>query len=366
MPSVKLTDAFLRKVDRPESGVIRYWDTDLRGFVAHVQKNVTTLYYDRNNRRHLIGRYPTVNMPQARETARELDYQLRRGYAKRVTRSNPKLAELVEAYCARPKLRSEKWKAFVRHAISNDLGWANRRVSDVTPAMCRDAHRRLAKRGPTTANSVLQALGTVWAYARRQDAFLPEPPTFGIEWYPEAKTLNAPIRDLVAWQQAVEAIDNPVHRAAYRLGLFTGLRRSEIEGLEWARIDDAIHLPTTKSGREFWLPLVEVHHRILDEVRGLDDRWVFPASSTSGHIVAWDHDHVPGTLHSLRHTFATVAVEAGVPEEVVGRLLNHASRTITGQRYVRPNLDFMRAAMKVITDELERRLNASQLADAAD
>ena len=81
MPSVKLTDAFLRKIERPESGVIRYWDTDLRGFVAHVQKNVTTLYYDRNNRRHLIGRYPTVNMPQARETARELDYQLRRGYA---------------------------------------------------------------------------------------------------------------------------------------------------------------------------------------------------------------------------------------------------------------------------------------------
>ena len=81
MPSVRLTDAFLRKVERPENGVIRYWDTDLRGFVADVQKNVTTLYYDRNNRRHLIGRFPTVTMPQARETARELDSQLRRGYA---------------------------------------------------------------------------------------------------------------------------------------------------------------------------------------------------------------------------------------------------------------------------------------------
>ena len=50
-------------------------------------------------------------------------------------------------------------------------------------------------------------------------------------------------------------------------------------------------------------------------------------------------------FHSLRHTFATVAVEAGIPEEVVGRLLNHASKTITGQRYVRPNLHFMRSAM---------------------
>jgi hypothetical protein len=356
MPSTKLTDAFLRKAKRPESGVVRYWDTDIRSFVAHVQKNVTTLYFDRNNRRHLIGRFPTVPMPQARETALELRYQLSRGYAKRVTRSNPKLGELVEAYCARPKLRSEKWKAFVRHAVEIDLGWANRRVSDVTPGMCQEAHRRLAKRGPTAANSILQALGTVWAHARRQDGFLPEPPTFGIEWYPEAKTLNAPIRDLVAWQRAVEAIDNLVHRAAYRFALFTGMRRSEIEGLEWSRIDDAIHLPITKSGREFWLPLVEAHRRILDDVRGLDDRWVFPASSASGHIVAWDHDHVPGTLHSLRHTYATTAVEAGIPEEVVGRLLNHASKTITGQRYVRPNLDFMRAAMKVVVEELESRL----------
>ncbi len=80
--------------------------------------------------------------------------------------------------------------------------------------------------------------------------------------------------------------------------LFTGLRRSEIENLEWDRVDDAIHLPTTKSSREFWLPLVEIYHRLLDPVRDLDPRWVFPADSKSGHIVAWDHDHVPGTFAS--------------------------------------------------------------------
>jgi len=61
-------------------------------------------------------------------------------------------------------------------------------------------------------------------------------------------------------------------------------------------------------------------------------------------------------LQSLRHTFATVAVETGIPEEVVGRLLNHVSKTITGQRYVKPKLDFLRAAMEEIVAELERRL----------
>ena len=107
--------------------------------------------------------------------------------------------------------------------------------------------------------------------------------------------------------------------------------------------------------------MTEAHHRILDAVRGLDERWVFPGRGASGHVVAWDHSEVPGTLHSLRHTFATVAVEAGIPEEVVGRLLNHASKTITGQRYVKPKLDFLRAAMEEIVAELERRLRGEQV-----
>jgi len=356
MPTHKLTDALLRKAERPTEGVLRFWDTEIKGFVAHVQKTTTTLYYDRNNQRHLIGRYPTVTMPQARETARELDYRLRRGYAKLLTQSNPYLSELVEQYCERPKLRSEKWKTFVRHAIETDLRWSRRRVSDITPSMCRDTHKRLLKRGPTAANQIMQALNTVWNYARKQDSSLPEAPTTGMEWYPEAKSLNAPIRDLPAWHAEVLKIETTTHRTAYMFALFTGLRRSELETLEWSRIDDALHLPMTKSGREFWLPLVEQHHELLSPVRGIDQRWVFPADSKSGHIVAWDHDHVPGTLHSLRHTFATVAVEAGIPEEVVGRLLNHASKTITGQRYVRPNLEFMRSAMTIVVDEIKNRL----------
>lgn len=356
MPTQKLTDTLLRKIERPTEGVLRFWDTEIKGFVAHVQKTTTTLYYDRNNQRHLIGRYPTVTMPQARETARELDYRLRRGYAKLLTQSNPYLSELLDQYCERPKLRSEKWKTFVRHAIEVDLKWSKRRVSDITPTMCRDMHKRLLKRGPAAANQIIQALNTVWNYARKQDPSLPEAPTAGMEWYPEAKSLNAPIRDLPAWHAEVQKIENKTHRTAYIFSLFTGLRRSELEALEWSQIDDAIHLPMTKSGREFWLPLVELHHEILEPVRDLDKQWVFPADSKSGHIVAWDHDHVPGTLHSLRHTFATVAVEAGIPEEVVGRLLNHASKTITGQRYVRPNLDFMRSAMQIATDEITRRL----------
>lgn len=113
-------------------------------------------------------------MPQARETARELDYRLRRGYARHVTQSNPTLSELVEQYCARPTLRSKAWRVFVHHAFDVDLKWSKKRVLDITPEMCRDMHQRLYKRGPVAANGIMQAFSIVWNYARRLDRNLPE------------------------------------------------------------------------------------------------------------------------------------------------------------------------------------------------
>jgi hypothetical protein len=49
-------------------------------------------------------------------------------------------------------------------------------------------------------------------------------------------------------------------------------------------------------------------------------------------------------------------MEAGILEEVVGRLLNHTPLNLTGQQYVRPSLDALRPAMQTTCDELDRRL----------
>jgi hypothetical protein len=121
MPTIKLTETLLKSVDRPTAGTIRYWDSEIKGFVAHVQKTTTTLYYDRDNRRHLIGKFPTVRLDRARDAARDLDFRLRRGNARHVTQSNPTIGEMVEQYCSRPTLRSEKYRKAVRHALETDL-----------------------------------------------------------------------------------------------------------------------------------------------------------------------------------------------------------------------------------------------------
>lgn len=143
--------------------------------------------------------------------------------------------------------------------------------------------------------------------------------------------------------------------AYYRLLLFTGLRKSEAAALRWKDIhEDRLHIPMTKNGRPFDLPILEIHHAILAPLRRLDPEWVFPArGSAAGHL------HSPKRIdwspHAHRRAFAIVGMEAGVIEEIVGWLLNHTPLPISGHRYLRPSPEALRPAMPAICMELHKR-----------
>lgn len=224
--------------------------------------------------------------------------------------------------------------------------------------MVVERHASLAKT-PSAANHVLRTFRSIWNHARRVHD-LPESPTVAIEWYPEEPDGRI-IEDLSAWRATVDALENPIHAAFYRLLLFTELRRGEALPLRWRDVHaDRIHIPMTKNGRSFVLPTVELHHELLEPVRGLNREWVFPSpKSAAGHLDS--PKRLPWSPHAHRRTFATVALEAGILEEVVGRLLNHTPISITGQRYARPSLDALRPAMQITCDELQRRLGAGSM-----
>ena len=177
-----------------------------------------------------------------------------------------------------------------------------------------------------------------------------------IEWYEEQPDGRV-IDDLKKWRRTIDGLRNPIHTVFYELLLFTGLRKGEVLNLEWKNIhEDRIHIPITKNGRSFDLPILKVHHDILAPLKPLGRNWVFPSpKSAAGHITG--PERIEWSPHAHRRTFATVAMEAGVLEEVVGRLLNHTPLSITGQRYTLPSLDALRPAMETICAELSRRQN---------
>ena len=354
----KLTETYVSKLSPSKEGSTqRYWDSEIRGLGLFVGKRSKTWYYQRDvgghTRRMLIGRYPLISASAARQTALGFALDWGRGAGKRLEFGAPTLEVAMEAYLARPKLRSETHRQGLRQQFGLHLkDWLKLPLDEITKKMVVERHRALGER-PSTANHTLKYFRTVWNHARRT-ADLTESPTVAIEWYVEEPN-GAIIDDLVEWRRAVGVLQNPIHAAFYQLLLFTGFRKTEALTLEWRNVhEDRIHLPMTKNGRSFDLPILQLHHEILAPVRGLSRKWVFPSPKRSDGRLS-NPQRLSWSMHAHRRTFATVAVEAGVLEEVVGRLLNHTPHSITGQRYVRPSLDALRPAMTVICNELSKR-----------
>ncbi len=318
----KLTETFARKVPQTKTGTDKHWDSEIKGLVLFVGKRSKTWYFQKDvggqTKRVLIGRFPVISAQAARRTAMGLALEMGRGAGKMAQIGAPTLDAALERYLARPRLRSEAHKRSLRQQFELHLKeWLQLPLDEISKKMVTEKHRSLGDR-PSTANHTLKYFRTVWNHARRVYD-LPESPTLAVEWYDERPN-DQIIDDLKEWSNSIEALLNPIHRVFYELLLFTGLRKSEAFTLEWENIyEDRIHLPITKNGRSFDLPILQVHHEILAPVRGLSRKWVFPSpKSATGYItnparIAW-------SPHAHRRTFATVAMEAGILEEIVGRL----------------------------------------------
>jgi len=354
----KLTETFARKVPQTKSGTDKHWDSEVRGLVLFVGKKAKTWYYQKDvggqTRRVLIGRFPVISADAARQAALGFALEWGRGAGKKSQIGAPTLDAALDTYLARPKLRSEAYKLSVRQQFDRQLkDWLRLPLDEITKSMVVERHRSLAKT-PSAANHLLKTFRTVWNHARRVHD-LSEAPTMAIEWYDEQPD-GTIIDDLKAWRKEVDGLYNPIHKVFYELILFTGLRKTEALSLEWKNVHEhRIHLPMTKNGRSFDVPILQLHHEILAPVRGLSRKWVFPSpKSVTGYVN--QPEKITWSPHAHRRTFATVAMEAGVLEEVVGRLLNHTPLSITGQRYTKPSLDALRPSMDVVCREMESRI----------
>lgn len=354
----KLTETYARKVPFVETGTDKRWDSEVKGLVLFVGKKSKTWYYQKDvggqTKRTLIGRYPTITADAARQTAMTLALEMVRGAGKSAQLGPPTFERALEAYLARPKLRSEIHKTGLQQQFENHLrDWLRLPLPEISKAMVVERHRSMGDR-PSAANHLFKYFRTVWNFARRTYD-LPESPTMAIEWF-EERPDGTIISDFQGWRSRIDGFTNPIHSTFYKFLLYTGLRKTEAMTLEWKNVHEGhIHLPMTKNGRSFDLPITQRHHDILKPLRPLSRTWVFPSpKAPAGHLAR--PTRMEWSPHSHRRTFATVAMEEGVLEEIVGRLLNHTPISITGQRYARPSLDALRPAMVAVGDGLDKRL----------
>ena len=138
-----------------------------------------------------------------------------------------------------------------------------------------------------------------------------------------------------------KGVRSPVARDALRLGLYTGMRHSEVLELRWDQVDlDAMTLTVeeTKSGEPLEIPIVRQVAAILERRRAErgdfpahSRRWAFPSETgASGRLSSLQqHNARIGEaggakfwFHALRNCFITVADrELMLPTSLTKRLV---------------------------------------------
>jgi integrase len=134
-----------------------------------------------------------------------------------------------------------------------------------------------------------------------------------------------------------KAQSNSQVKAAIYIAAYTGLRSGEILALQAADVQGGvIHVRTSKSGRPRMVP---VHRSIRKWLRYLP---INLHASTLSHSVSRT---MPGvTFHSLRHSAASLLIEAGVDLYTISKILGHSSMQVT-QRYAHLQVEVLRKAI---------------------
>lgn len=218
---------------------------------------------------------------------------------------------------------------------------------------------------------------------------LPDPPTTVLsskrQWHGTTrKTTRIRNNQLGRWLNSVDAVR---HKATNErddfavsvcdvvdVALFTGLRRSEVFGLEWDRVNMDGHyfwIDKTKNGDVLELPITDtlaaIFRRRLALRRG-DELTVFPGKA-GGKIqdprrvldlimqATTESGTVPPitfTCHDARRTFGSVAELAGTGSYSLKRLMNH--RTVKSVDVTQGYLNFSADELQEPARKIERAI----------
>ena len=346
----KLSEEFVRGLPF-KSAPVR--DTEVKGLMVLCHKQTKTYAVQGDIWKHkrkiksiriTLGRTDRVSLRVARAKAREVMATISKGQDPTAPSRSTSLTldETWTLYREANVLSPKTQKEYAGHLSRYLKKWQRRPLAELgnDRRMVRERHEQLtAKHGPYAANHAMRTFRALYNYALREDPNLPPNPAIAVTFNKEARRDWAMAKDaLPAWWKKVHTL-SPIVRDLHILFLFTGLRRTDACTIQETNFDldqGTLYVPSPKGGAEraFTLPLSEYLVQVLiarcqeNTILFPDSPWMFPSISRSGHIEEPKRQGLPSP-HAYRHTYRTLALEAGIPYTETCLLLNHKRRDVS-------------------------------------
>lgn len=316
-------------------------DTELRGFFLRVRPSgvksygvLSRLGRKGNKIERIIGNAAAYSPKKARDLAKEWLVQFDQGIDPKATdRGSMNPVQLLEQYIASKSLKPRTERTFVVLKAVLDHAFALGYISE------NPAHKAalLVKRKVNPSKQ--QHLSEIYDdLSKFMTAFLSAP-------------VSNVMRDWMVFC------------------LTTGLRKRESMSVKWEQVDlvqKRVTLPTNKSDRFLIVPMVGLTYDMFQSRFNAEDKdhvYVF----TSKHAIAIKDARKALTKvcksagiatyshHDFRRLFASVCHELDVSETEIGKLLNHAPKTVT-PIYINQSLDKARKKYQQVVDALDRKI----------
>jgi integrase len=382
----KITKRFVDGLRPDPTRETQAMDSDLSGFGVRVLPSGVAAYFvryrkpDGTARRLALGKIGTLTPEEARKLAGQKLAAVAKGAdpsgERRAARQAMTIGELCDWYLSaagRGEIlgrRGERIKASTlamdrsriqthvnpllgRHRANGltdtDIARLQRDIAAGKTAKDRQGRGGATTGGAGVAARTVRMLGAILEHAKRAK-LVKANPARGVRQLAEgAGDRRLSEDEIIALGGAIRSAtgrESPVALAAVRFLLLSGFRRMEALSLRWESIDAkgrCIALADTKSGGQV-RAVGSAAVAVLEAVRPASDSpWVFPAVRGEGHFVGlpkvlarlYSAASISGaSVHTLRHSFASVAADEGFSEMTVAALLGHARRGVT-QRYAK-------------------------------
>jgi integrase len=383
-----------------------FTDPDVKGLALRVTPNGSKSWAytyrrksDGRKRRVTLGEFPAVSLHQARAKASGHRAAIADGADPASEKTAHKKVEtvdqLLDRYLTDYAPAESKWTAEVRRIFKKDVRPAigGHKITTVTKADILAILNAVKDRGAgVTSNRTLAAVRKAFNWAV-SEGYLKASPVQGIGQRVKEQSRSRSLSEAeirAFWTGLDEAKMAPGTKLALRLALVTGQRIGEVCGAlkSEVNLDKAewlIPAGRVKNRRDHSVPLSPMAVKLFREGFELsgESPFLFPSRPRSKlvkrqqHLAARGVAHAmhgalkdlglandPATPHDLRRTVASQLAAMGIGENVVARVLNHASeigKTITGAVYIRYSFAAeKRQALEAWSAELERIINTKE------